>query len=219
VATAPGAGPRDELNHPLISAWAEQAADALAAAQAHRVEREMESSPRRPGLYAVHASTAVWRELGLGEPSDLRPLYIGKSESSLAGRDVGVHFGLTAIGRATSVTGGSTLRRSLAALLHDSQGFRGVPRNPAKPGHYSNYGLLPEHDVALSSWMRERLLLACWPKPVVEFEVPLAALEQEIFGRLRPPLNLAAVTTPWKATVDAARRVMAAEARAWSRVG
>src|SRR5437764_773761 len=79
-------------------------------------------------------------------------------------------------GRSTSITGGSTLRRSLAALLHDSRGFRGVPRNPAKPGHFSNYGLTPTQDTDLSEWMRERLLLACWPKPL-ECEEALGVIE------------------------------------------
>jgi len=40
--------------------------------------------PPRPGLYAVHGDASVWQELGLGEPTDARPLYVGKAERSLA---------------------------------------------------------------------------------------------------------------------------------------
>ena len=66
--------------------------------------------PPRPGLYAVHGNTAVWHQLGLGDPTDARPLYVGKAERSLASRDVNTHF-------STGKTGSSTLRRSLAGLL------------------------------------------------------------------------------------------------------
>jgi hypothetical protein len=194
--------------------WGEQAVAALVVTQARPVERRMESAPARPGLYAGHALAEVWLELGLGAPPDARPLYVGKSESSLGGRDVGTHFGFTSNARGTSVTGGSTLRRSLAALLHDSRRFRGVPRNRANPSHFANYGLTPDQDAALSTWMRERLLLACWAKPI-DCPEPLSVIER-VVSRLLPPLNLASVVTPWKPRVDAARCVMAAEARAWS---
>ena len=75
-------------------------------------------------------------QLGLGTPPDSRPLYVGKAEDSLVARDLRQHF---TDGR----TGSSTLRRSIAALLHDSMGLRGIPRNPQKPGYFSNYGLSP----------------------------------------------------------------------------
>ena len=65
--------------------------------------------PDRPGLYAIHASPQTWRELGLGDPPDGRPLYVGKAEDSLVTRDLKTHFG---DGR----TGHSTVRRSFAAL-------------------------------------------------------------------------------------------------------
>ena len=198
-----------------MTEWGEQAVAALVAAQAKPVERGMESAPPRPGLYAVHAPTEVWLELGLGTPPDGRPLYVGKSESSLAGRDVGTHFGFASDDRETSVTGGSTLRRSFAALLHDSHGYRGIPRNPNKPSHFSNYGLDAGQDCELSAWMREWLLLACWAKPA-DCHGPLLPIERAVFERLRPPLNLRDVVTPWKPKLDAARRVMTAEARAWT---
>jgi hypothetical protein len=197
-----------------MSAWIDEAAAALTAARALPVERGMPSAPSQPGLYAIHAEPQAWLELQLGEPPDERPLYVGKSESSLAGRDIGTHFGYTADTRTTSVTGGSTVRRSLAALMHDSRGFRGVARNMQKPGHFSNYGLTRGQDTLLSEWMRESLRLACWPLPG-ELGAPLEALERAIFRRLLPPLNLKGVATPWRSQIDTARRVMTAEARRW----
>jgi hypothetical protein len=157
----------------------------------------------------------VWEELGLGAPPDVRPLYLGKAEASLAGRDVSTHFGYVREGRRTSVTGYSTLRRSLAALLRDVRGFRAQPRSVAKPGHYASYGLSSAQDEELSAWMRERLRLSCWEMSH-EIAVPeLGLVERAVFRRLLPPLNLADIVTPWRPRVVAARQAMTAEARAW----
>src|SRR5690606_21537157 len=96
-----------------------------------------------PGLYAVHGDVSVWDELRLTRPVDARPLYVGKAEDSLAGRDVGTHFG-------TGRTGSSTLRRSLAALLRETLDLRAQPRNPANPGYFANFGLEPDGDERLT---------------------------------------------------------------------
>lgn len=165
-----------------------------------------------PGLYAFHASPATWDELGLGVPPDARPLYVGKAESTLASRDVEGHFGMRERG-VQSPTGSSTLRRSLAALLAAERGYRGIPRNPAKPGHFSNFGLTEEHDHDLSAWMKDRLTLALWPHDDV---AALDAVETQALQQLVPPLNLAKVATPWDDQVKAARKVLATEARAWT---
>jgi hypothetical protein len=42
--------------------------------------------PGRPGLYAIYGDATTWEELGLGQPSDDRALYVGKAEDSLASR-------------------------------------------------------------------------------------------------------------------------------------
>lgn len=185
--------------------FADEALDALKARRAVRIARAAEHVPARPGLYAIHGGSAVWRELGLGAPPDARPLYLGKAEQSLVSRDLETHFGY---GR----TGSSTVRRSFAALLHDALDVRGVPRNPDKPGYFANYGLSPEHDAALTAWMRRRLRLAIWAKPE-DCDAELASIERALLAPLEPPLNLQHVTTPWTAQVKAARRAMAGEAR------
>lgn len=161
--------------------------------------------PAKPGLYAIHGGVGGWHELGLGEPPDARPLYAGKAEESLVARDLDTHFG---DGR----TGSSTVRRSFAALLHDALRLRGLPRNSAKPGYFASYGLSPEHDAALTAWMREHLMLTTWAKPA-DCDVGLASIECVVLARLQPPLNLQHVLTPWTAALKAARKVMAGEAR------
>ena len=163
--------------------------------------------PHRPGLYAIHSDRQTWNELGLGDPPDARPLYLGKAEHSLVIRDLKTHFG---DGR----TGQSTVRRSFAALLHDTLNLQGIPRNTSKPGYFSNFALSEDHDDALAHWMEKRLLLATWAKPP-DCAFALGEIERELLGELLPPLNLQGVVTPWTAQIRAARAVMANEARAW----
>ena len=157
------------------------------------------------GLYAVHGSSAAWVALGLGSPPDARPLYVGKAEDSLAARDVRTHF-------ETGKTGSSTLRRSLAALLADQLDLVAMPRNPARPGYFSNYGLELEGDARLTAWMRAHLTLAVWPAPP---GTGLAMVEGAVITKLSPPLNLAGVLTPWSSTLSMARARMADAARRW----
>lgn len=159
--------------------------------------------PDQPGQYAIYGSAEVWDELGLGDPPDDRPLYVGKSESSLAERDLRDHFG-------DGSTGWSTVRRTFAAMLHDVLELRGIPRNPARPERFANYGLSPAHDAALTKWMRDRLFIAVWGSPA---GAHLATIEQHVLDSWLPPLNLKGVLTEWTGSVKAARAVMAVEAR------
>jgi hypothetical protein len=152
--------------------------------------------PTRPGLYAVHGGATTWQQLGLGPP-DGRPLYVGKAERSLAGRDIRQHFG-------TGMTGSSTLRRSLAALLRTRLGLSAVPRNPTRPDQFANYALAEPGDACLTAWMEAQLRLAIW---VPDDPVDLAVVERELLRHWQPPLNLAGVSTPWTARLQAARRV------------
>lgn len=164
------------------------------------------SVPAAPGLYAVRGSAWVWRELGLGDPPGVRPLYVGKAERSLVSRDVKTHFG-------TGKTGQSTLRRSVGALLADQLQLVPQPRNPAKPGYFSTFAFEPEGDARLTQWMLDHLRLATWAPAQL---VVLDDVETEVLGSLLPPLNLDKVRTPWKQRVSSCRRVMASRARLWT---
>jgi hypothetical protein len=164
------------------------------------------AAPRRPGLYAVHASGATWERLGLGTPKDDRPLYVGKSESSLLTRDINTHFG-------DGSTGQSTVRRSFAALLREPLSLSGIPRNPAKPGYFANYGLSPDDDAKLTAWMRKHLSLGLWAPGRA---VVLRRIEVEVIAHWAPPLNLTDVVTEWTPMLKAARKLMADDARRWS---
>ena len=171
------------------------------------LDRMEQRVPARPGLYAICGDTDTWRQLGLGDPPDERPLYIGKAEDSLVSRDLATHFG-------NGRTGSSTVRRSFAALLRESLQLAARPRNPERPERFANYGLSPEHDARLTAWMREELELAVWPKPE-DCELALVQVEIALLAQLLPPLNLKDVTTPWTAQVKTARAAMASQARTW----
>ncbi|MBS2034650.1 hypothetical protein JST97_06675 [bacterium] len=158
-----------------------------------------------PGLYAIYGPPEAWLSLGLGPPPDSRPLYVGKAEMSLVKRDVHQHF-------RTGKTGSSTLRRSLAALLRRHLDLKAQPRNPKKPDHFSSYGLLPEGDQRLTTWMLDNLRLALWLRPNRD---ELRPIEQTVLQHWLPPLNGQGVKTPWSGQLSAARKSMADEARAW----
>lgn len=170
----------------------------------------VEAVEPRPGLYAVHGNGSTWVALGLGDPPDGRPLYIGKAEKSLVSRDLATHFGRQTPGRKQSMTGSSTLRRSLAALLAPHEGYRGVPRNPQRVGHFASFGLTFEHDERLTGWMVEHLRLAVWTK---QGGVALDHVETHVLRAFMPPLNLSKVVQPWRQQVRVARRALAQQAR------
>jgi hypothetical protein len=190
-----------------VSTPKELVAEALAALEAPRAKPISGSSsvPAGPGLYAIHAGGAAWRELGLGEPPDERPLYVGKAERSLASRDVATHF-------TSGRTGSSTLRRTLAALLRERLALRALPRRQSDPtaADTTNFTLEPAGDDRLSAWMRDRLRLATCPAPA---GTDLTLIEARVLAELLPPLNLKGTRTPWREAILAPRAALAAEAR------
>lgn len=164
----------------------------------------VESVPRKPGLYALYGDRHAWSQLGLASVAADQPLYVGKAERSLNGRDVRTHF---AVGK----TGSSTVRRSLASLLSGELSLVPVPRNLAKPDGSANFALEPASEVRLSEWMWKRLCLATWTKPP---GVVLDEVETIVVRRLRPQLNLDKVGEP-REHLRAARKRMADVARTW----
>lgn len=161
--------------------------------------------PKAPGLYAFYGDEQAWSDLDLFPAFDDQPLYVGKAEKSLNGRDVGTHF-------STGKTGSSTVRRSLAALLVAQLDLVAVPRNLAKPDGSANYALEVPGDERLSAWMEVRLVLAAWVKPE---DVVLEDVETAVLQHLRPPLNLDKVGEP-RDRLRRARAVLADASRAWS---
>lgn len=188
------------------------ATDAVVALTGERrvITDAAEQVPACPGLYAIYGDEQAWHDLQL-EPTPNMPLYVGKAEESLVSRDLNGHFATNPKTRPR--TGGSTVRRSLAALLRQALDLHAVPRNLAKPERFSNYGLADGGDARLNEWMHSRLTLAIWPAPA-GMPVPLGDVETAVIVRFTPPINLD--KNPGKlARLSAARAAMAAEAAAW----
>jgi len=79
-----------------------------------------------PGLYALYADAVVWRQLGLGDPPDERPLYVGKAEDSLVTRDLRTSH------RCGTSSSGAPRIRCCSALCPDRPGvshaYHGTPQ-------------------------------------------------------------------------------------------
>ncbi|MBN7794643.1 GIY-YIG nuclease family protein [Microbacterium esteraromaticum] len=194
---------------PPLQDFAAAAIDALTG-ERWSIRDAAQHVPARPGLYAIYGDKQAWRDLGLEVAYD-QPLYVGKAEKSLVSRDLNGHFATNR--KSTPRTGGSTVRRSFAALLRDALDLQAVPRNLAKPERFANYGLAEGGDARLNEWMHARLTLAVWPAPA-GMTVPLGDVESAVIVRFTPPINLD--KNPGKlARLSAARADMAAEASRW----
>ncbi|WIB61401.1 hypothetical protein DEJ13_06105 [Curtobacterium sp. MCLR17_007] len=172
--------------------------------------------PAKPGLYAIFGDERAHRELGLLEDAGARsapdlPLYVGKAEASFVERDLKDHF--AAVPGSTARTGGSTVRRSFAALLRCRLDLHGVPRNREIPGYFSMYSLAGDDDAQLTAWMHARPSLAVRTAPV-QMTVKLVDVETQLIRHSTPVINID--RNPRKLSrLGAARKAMSAEAKAW----
>jgi hypothetical protein len=158
-----------------------------------RVEQARDVVPAEPGLYA-------WWALPGSLPGVTGPphpqgryelLYVGiarsgpTSRATLRSRVIGNHVGGT--------TGQSTLRRSLASLLFEREGWR---------SRFTDRPLLePSDEQRLSEWMQQHLALT-W----AVHEQPWTA-EAQMIAELTPPLNQSANSAhPMYRQVREARR-------------
>jgi ketosteroid isomerase-like protein len=163
------------------------------------------------GLFAVHAGAAGWRHLGLGEPPDARPLYVGMASGGRISRGLKSHLERPfAAGRPSDVS----LRRSFAALLAAELELVPVPRRtPAYRGakKWRHFALEESGDRRLSEWMRSNLRIAVWVCPA---DTALEDVRGAVQQALLPPLCLLDITTPWTGQVKAARAALAEQAKA-----
>lgn len=173
--------------------------------------------PDSPGLYTLWARSGdAIEELGLSQvegfsPLLARPLYLGKAEDSLAKRVARKHF-------VSGNTGHSTARRTFAALLD----LQSTPRksrlvNPTPKQlrtMTTNFGLTPDDDDRLTSWLRENLVVKAAPTrwaPLRELEHAVGAILQPTLDQERRPMWS---PNPWREQVAACRKCLQARARA-----
>ncbi|MGY2001688.1 GIY-YIG nuclease family protein [Blastococcus sp. SYSU DS1024] len=142
------------------------------------VDQALDAVPTEPGLYAWWSLPGALPGVsGPGHPDGQHELvYVGlarstpSSRATLRSRVVGNHI--------RGTTGQSTLRRSLASLLHEQQGWR---------SRYTDRPLLvPEDELELNAWMQDHLALT-W----AVHEEPWT-VEAHVIAELTPPLNQSA---------------------------
>lgn len=158
---------------------------------AHPVAELPALLPRRTGVYAWWAPPEILAPLpGPPHPSDdeLRLLYIGIA-SDLRSRVIGNHL---------RRSGSSTLRRTLAGLLLDVQGFR--------TRRTSRVVLVDADETRLTQWMTDHLRVS-WTEHPAPREI-----EPAIIADLRPPLNVDHASGPVRDVVVAARKAYYASA-------
>ena len=152
-----------------------------------------EAVPAAPGLYAWWGRFGALPGIsGPRHPTlPLQLLYVGiapngtTSRSTLRSRVVGDHV--------RGTTGSSTLRRSLAALLTEQQGWQS--RWTTRPV------LVNRDELALSAWMAQTLQVS-WAEHAQPWTV-----EAAVIAELEPPLNQAENRShPLHAVVAGARR-------------
>jgi hypothetical protein len=141
--------------------------------------------PAVPGLYAWWAPPAILPELfGPAHPAmpDLRLLYVGLA-TKLRSRLASNHL---------RRSGSSTLRRTLAGLLLDEQGYR---------TRWTDRVILVDEDEArLTDWMGTNLHVSWCEHPTPR------DVEGDIIRELHPPLNVEHASGPALQTIKAARR-------------
>lgn len=147
--------------------------------------------PAAPGLYAWWAAAEVFPALpGPAHPTDFgeRLLYVGLA-TNLRRRIIKDH-----LRRSRS----STLRRTLAGLLLDTEHYR--------TRRTDRVVLVADDEIRLTAWMHAHLRLSWCPHPTP------GAVEATVIEQWAPPLNVVHASGPTRAVVQAARRAYSASA-------
>ena len=117
-------------------------------------------------------------------------VYVGMTEKSLLVRNHFLH----------AHSGGSTLRRSLGALLRETLKLEPIRRD-AKPENASKFRFADDGEARLTEWMKANLLAA-----QTEISGDVRSKETALIQEWEPPLNLTKWINPQKALVSAKRK-------------
>lgn len=151
-----------------------------------------------PGVYAFFLTPGA--SLPIVAPGDEGLLYVGQA-SELQNRS---HFD-------DSSSSGSTLRRSLGALLRQQLSLVPLPGRLNPGDRRSQYRFHPESEAALSRWMIANLIAAKIGTPNYD------GVETCLIASMKPPLNLQKwpreTPNPQRKKIKAARKKCADEAQ------
>jgi hypothetical protein len=150
-----------------------------------RADEVRTKAPAAPGLYAWWALPVLLPKLaGSAHPTvpDLRLLYVGLA-TKLRSRLASNHL---------RRSGSSTLRRTLAGLLLDEQGYR--------TRWTDRVVLVDEDEARLTTWMTSALRVSWCEHPTPR------DVEADVIRVLHPPLNVDHASGPALEVIKAARR-------------
>lgn len=110
-------------------------------------------------------------------------IYIGKTESSQEKRDAKTHF-------TSGKTESSTFRRSIGALLCESENLKPIPRNnnDYQKRRLSHFKFDERSEMIITDWMKNNLALSFYEYPRGKQDIE--QLETEIIQILSPKLNI-----------------------------
>jgi hypothetical protein len=137
--------------------------------------------PKQGGIYALFLVGDA--DLGdFGQSGCL--IYIGIAKESLQNRDLRQHF-------RNGLTGSSTLRRSLGAILKNRLQLIAIPRGSGTDSRrFNNYRFSDEGERELTSWMVSNLELGYWvPDRPLTYQ-QLRKEEERVTIEFRPTLDL-----------------------------
>lgn len=135
---------------------------------------EFSALPNAKGVYAFFLNNVRCLPPLFHSIDASAPIYIGRTRSSFTSRDLKTHLG-------TGKSGASTLRKTLIAILD----FPAIPRSfTPKPRDCVQYRTTDEHEVQLTDWMKQNLLIGILPCRDPD------KVELEVLRIYNPPLNL-----------------------------
>jgi hypothetical protein len=157
-----------------------------------RALNDLATLPSAPGLYAWWTTPEVFPQLpGPTHPANtgVRLLYVGLA-TNLRRRIVRNHL---------RRSGQSTLRRTLAGLLLDTEHYR--------TRRTDRVVLVDEDEARLTAWMHTHLQLSWCQHPTPD------AVEAAVIAQWAPPLNVAHASGPARTVIETARAAYSASAK------
>ncbi|TJZ81709.1 GIY-YIG nuclease family protein [Rhodococcus oryzae] len=152
---------------------------------------DLSTLPAAAGLYAWWAAPEVFPQLpGPAHPTSAgeRLLYVGLA-TNLRRRINSNHL---------RRSGSSTLRRTLAGLLLDTEGYR--------TRRTDRVVLVDEDEIRLTTWMHANLRVSWCLHPTP------SAVEAAVIGQWAPPLNVSHASGPARVIIETARAAYTASA-------
>lgn len=162
--------------------------------------KNVQSFSSLPGIYALSFIGKFFPLDGCILPEH-KIIYIGKTESSQQSRDANTHF-------KSGKTGSSTVRKSIGALLSQSEEIIPIIRSltDIEKGRRSHYKFDETSEEKVTQWMLDNLAVSFYEYPASKQEIN--ELETDLITLLKPVLNIDSKnsTNPELARIKALRK-------------